>query len=271
MASRESRGSWWWHLEKEESLLPCPPLGASSAAPRVELAANQAAGLWQLQAVPAEWSTGVKRECERCKAPIKNLRPPSNFRAFIFQCKNAAVRAIKLWNKQNMLSERTLLKYEAVKMSSGENLLSIKLHIPRPFLPFHFRSETLLNFLLESAEGWAQTIPENCSEGTDFGASYIYSWDGEPWRLHQENQIWQNPAPPTPKSENQKGSKGWQTHRQEPDWQFFAFVVTNCYTVWTNNCNNNNSYHLCSMYYAPVTYSFKVTMYIYHDTVIVYL
>lgn len=132
---------------------------------------------------------------------------------------------------RTVLSERTLLKYEAVKMSSGENLPGVKLHTPRPFLPFHFRSETLLNFILGSAEAWAQTILENCSEGTDFGASYIYSWDGEPWRLHQESQIGQNPAPPALKSENQKGSKGWQTHHQEPDWQLVAIVVTNCYTV----------------------------------------
>ena len=55
---------------------------SAAASQRVELTANQAGS-----SEPSHLSGAqeVKREYERCRAPIKNLRPPSNFRAFIFQ------------------------------------------------------------------------------------------------------------------------------------------------------------------------------------------
>lgn len=63
----------------------CPAqrsMPSAAASQRVELTANQAGSLEPSQLSGAQ---EVKRGYERCRAPIKNLRPPSNFRAFIFQ------------------------------------------------------------------------------------------------------------------------------------------------------------------------------------------
>ena len=98
-----------------------------------------------------------------------------------------------------------------------------------PFLSSHFRLETLLNVILENAEGGLGEFCRIAVKALTRGPLAYLQLGWEAWRLHQE--LTEPSSLPTPHaSEDQGSSKGWQTHCQEPDWQFLAIVVINCYT-----------------------------------------
>ena len=88
--------------ERHEVCCPGQQLVPTAATPqRAELATNQAGVSGSFELSQLSRAQEVKRECKWCKAPIKNLQPPSNFRASIFQYKNATVRAVKRQNQQD--------------------------------------------------------------------------------------------------------------------------------------------------------------------------